>query len=878
MVSTGLWAYQPIGTPFFRNYPSSVYNAHNRNFDVMCDDEGYVYVANFEGLLIYDNVIWRVIHTPGISRVLSLSKDEKGRVWFSGINVKGCIEEIVGDSVKVHYTESDKYASKEPATLGYGYENIDRWNGIEVHKRVKISDNRILLATATDGVIAIDSTGNKVWEINEDKGLCSNSITTIDYDQHGTVWGATDNGIFSISTTEIYTKFGIGEGLHGQVTCIRETQGKLFVGTFQGLFCLEGNHFEKLPGMNQACWELDETAKNTVIAATTNGVFTYDGVLHKHSDKLSLTVMIESDNSYLSGELDGIYRRWYDGRSQLVDSIANVVDIEKDERGGVWALTLGGEHYYKPARKDHFVRQNNGMLSLLMVYTDENGNHWHSKSDGMGLVMDSMSEKEAMWLRPFDSYNIQSLYVHDGVVWVGGNFGLIRYDMDGSKKVKPEKPTVYMRDLMMHDKRLLFNIANDVVDALGETLYSFRLHDTDPWSRWDTDNDIILHNLAYGRYQLKVRSRDPFGQVSESGEVEFEIPYPIFMRWYALLMYFLLVILIVSAIFKYRTRMLQHKKKQLEAIVTERTQEVVQQKDEIEQQKNEIEVQKNEIEEKSNRLETTLKELRDAQHELLRKEHEATVGKLTKGLIDRILNPMNYINNFSHLTLGLARDIKKNIEEEEKKMDEEVYEDCMDVLGMMTQNLEKIEQHGISTTRTLKAMEELLRERMVKIETIDVAMLIAQGVEMAQKYYNEQIRKYNISFEWKKPELPIVADLNPEFMSKVITSLLGNSVYAVVKKAERMLQSGEKYDPIIRVVIWPHSGEKPPFIEFYDNGVGIEKEVIDKIFDPFFTTKPTLEASGIGLYLSQQIIQDFGGSIIVDSEKNKYTKFIISLP
>ena len=56
---------------------------------------------------------------------------------------------------------------------------------------------------------------------------------------------------------------------------------------------------------------------------------------------------------------------------------------------------------------------------------------------------------------------------------------------------------------------------------------------------------------------------------------------------------------------------------------------------------------KNEIEEKSLKLEKALKELGQAQDELVRQEKMATVGKLTQGLIDRILNPLNYINNFS---------------------------------------------------------------------------------------------------------------------------------------------------------------------------------------------------------------------------------------
>ena len=65
---------------------------------------------------------------------------------------------------------------------------------------------------------------------------------------------------------------------------------------------------------------------------------------------------------------------------------------------------------------------------------------------------------------------------------------------------------------------------------------------------------------------------------------------------------------------------------------------------------------------------------------------------------------------------------------------------------------------------------------------------------------------------------------------------------------------------------------------FHDNGVGIEETIINKIFDPFFTTKTTGEASGIGLYLSHDVIQNYGGDITVQSVKNEYTEFTVTLP
>ena len=112
-----------------------------------------------------------------------------------------------------------------------------------------------------------------------------------------------------------------------------------------------------------------------------------------------------------------------------------------------------------------------------------------------------------------------------------------------------------------------------------------------------------------------------------------------------------------------------------------------------------------------------------------------------------------------------------------------------------------------------------------------------------------------------------------EQLNKSIMSMLSNSVYAIKKKAEK----GGEFKPVIRITVKPASDGHQNAIRIYDNGIGIEKSIMDKIFDPFFTTKLTSEAPGVGLYLSQQVLHDIGGSITVDSVKDEYTEFSINL-
>jgi signal transduction histidine kinase len=54
--------------------------------------------------------------------------------------------------------------------------------------------------------------------------------------------------------------------------------------------------------------------------------------------------------------------------------------------------------------------------------------------------------------------------------------------------------------------------------------------------------------------------------------------------------------------------------------------------------------------------------------------------------------------------------------------------------------------------------------------------------------------------------------------------------------------------------------------------------VIDKIFQPFFTTKPAGQGTGLGLYMSYDIVKAHGGEIKVETKEGEFTEFVIQIP
>lgn len=294
---------------------------------------------------------------------------------------------------------------------------------------------------------------------------------------------------------------------------------------------------------------------------------------------------------------------------------------------------------------------------------------------------------------------------------------------------------------------------------------------------------------------------------------------------------------------------------------------------EVENRTREIRSEKDAIQEESEKLSAALKALAEAQDELVRKERMATVGELTQGLVDRILNPLNYINNFASLTAGLVKELGEDLKSQRGRMEPDVYADSEELIRMMEGNLSKIAEHGFNTVRIVKAMEELLRERRGTLTLANINDLCRVVIDQVRKSDERQIVERHIEIRFERLALPLMLEVNVVQLSKALGGLLKNAVYAVVRRAE---QAPADYHPEICLAL--KLVDDRLRITLRDNGTGIDEAIRDKIFAPFFTTKPTGEAAGIGLYLCREIIQNHRGTISVESRKGEYTLFEIDIP
>lgn len=273
------------------------------------------------------------------------------------------------------------------------------------------------------------------------------------------------------------------------------------------------------------------------------------------------------------------------------------------------------------------------------------------------------------------------------------------------------------------------------------------------------------------------------------------------------------------------------------------------------------EVLEKQVTERTAELEHSLATLKATQEQLVQQEKLASLGQLTAGIAHEIKNPLNFVNNFSSVSVELVDEAI----EEMKSSGSEVKNEVSKILADLKTNLSKIHEHGSRADGIVKSMLQHSRGSSGTKEPTNVNALTQEFVNLAFHGMRAGKNPMNVDVELELDEkvgtLPLIA----EDFSRVILNLCHNAFDAMREKLEKVKVGGQLSGYVPKLSVRTRSEGDKITITIEDNGPGIPDEIKDKILQPFFTTKRGTQGTGLGLSITHDIVKAHGGAIDVKS-------------
>lgn len=222
--------------------------------------------------------------------------------------------------------------------------------------------------------------------------------------------------------------------------------------------------------------------------------------------------------------------------------------------------------------------------------------------------------------------------------------------------------------------------------------------------------------------------------------------------------------------------------------------------------------------------------------------HLASIGELAAGLAHEIKNPLAGI-------AGAIDIIREELPPEDGNRA---------ILGEVQNECRRIK-------KTISDLLSYATPQPPQLKIVDFNATLEHAIQMVE--HQPEGKKIRIVRQLDPAVPPLPHD--PDQMRQVLRNLLLNSMDAI---------SGEGEIRVSTRLVSPPSSRIPPSVEMVvsDTGAGMAPEQLARLFKPFFTTKPS--GSGLGLAVTKRVIDQHGGSIHVESEAGRGTRFTVRLP
>lgn len=530
-----------------------------------------------------DNILWISSDIGGISK-LDLNKynnPNAGEVAFTQLtkenytlssnNTRRVAIDAYGNVWVANYSTGVDFIPSSTTsfmTLSFMGEPIEGVSAI-------FNDSKDNLWIGQDNKISMYRQGAIVrqWDFSQYISNSSSSVYLFREDQHGNIWlGTADNGVLMLNpNTGIFTRFNSTKDLDVNALYV-DKSGKVWAGTEDGVYSIYNNV---------------ESKENAI-----------NGVIGNSSIPFSI---IEDDygQMWIGTLARGIFV--FDKNKKLMAHLGDkppfpsnsVNQLIKDEDGGIWAATHSGLVYFPNAQtpnnfKTYGEEQGISDNHIRSLVQDRQGNIWVSMFSGIACF-DRQKKK-------FYNYDYQSgiptgnfcvgaaVISASGIVYFGSPGGICSFNPQLLTDLK-DMPVVQIIDCeqivsttekqqriivpldengvahLRHDENTFkITFTSDNYAQEGNVEYSYLMKGLDDkWYETEGDNEVTFRNLSPGEYTFKVRAKlkSQEWENAKVAEMKVIVEPPLWLTWWAKLIYALIVGGIIYYIFRSYTNQLK---------------------------------------------------------------------------------------------------------------------------------------------------------------------------------------------------------------------------------------------------------------------------------------------------------------------------------
>lgn len=544
-------------------------------YDITQTSDGKIWVSTYMGGVSILDMQNNSFITPENVKFINIqaTNDENG---LSSPNAKSVLEDIYGNIWIANYRggiDFISYANSVFNLLPYSYKNNDNFIYKQVWGININSQNEVILGGENE--IAVFENNKKKQTINIDYPFSINNthVNTIYNDNNGNLWlGLYMNGTLKYNTQSEKLEI-IGKEFNNlDVRCFFEDKNKkMWIGTESGLFSFYNNNFKEEDSINS------QLSDNKI-----------HGILRDSEGKLWLGtfgkgIMIFNKDNKLIYNLN---------TSNGLCSNA-VCSFYKDRNNGIWVGTRNGLIHF-PSTKEpekycmYFEKDGIENEHIRAIQEDLSGNIWFSTNFGI-----SMFNTET---KTFNNYNYNegiprgdfmdgsACMTKDGTLYFGSQNGVCYFNPKNIKEIGSVSPIAFTKltnlskiaytkgkeDIIPIDNKIIdlsykennlritFNVTNYTQSKQVEYIYKMEgLNDS--WYSTEGDNQVTFRNLPYGKYKFNVNAklRNQEWDDKNIKSLIININPPIWLTWYAKILYFLVLCFIVFLIVRFYKHKIQ---------------------------------------------------------------------------------------------------------------------------------------------------------------------------------------------------------------------------------------------------------------------------------------------------------------------------------